>query len=87
MADNVKVFKTLLMNKGATSFKETLQEIVFSGLTKANRDQHDEDSIPQKIKYHFVASALTGTIEWWVKSSMRYEPEVMVEHILHQLHK
>ncbi|WP_068713456.1 TetR-like C-terminal domain-containing protein [Vibrio tritonius] len=85
--ENVDVFKTLLMNGGATSFKETLQEMVFSGLTKANRNQHTEDSIPQEIKYHFVASAMTGTIEWWVKSPARYKPAIMVEHILNLLHK
>ncbi len=85
--ENVEVFKTLLMNGGATSFKETLQEMVFSGLTKANQNHHDKDFIHQEIKYHFVASAMTGTIEWWVKSSTRYEPEIMVEHILHLLKK
>ncbi len=85
--ENVDVFKTLLMNGGATSFKETLQEMVFSGLTKANRNQNTEDSIPQEIKYHFVASAMTGTIEWWVKSPTRYKPAIMVEHILHLLNK
>ncbi|OKY46585.1 hypothetical protein BT101_07400 [Vibrio parahaemolyticus] len=59
------------MNGGATSFKETLQEMVFSGLTKASRNQHTEESITQEIKCHFVASAMTGTIEWWVKSPTR----------------
>lgn len=85
--ENVDVFKTLLMNGGATSFKETFQKMVFSGLTKANLPPDAEDSISLEIRHQFIASAMTGTIEWWVISPTRCKPEIMVEHVFHLLKK
>ncbi|MGE7606985.1 TetR/AcrR family transcriptional regulator [Peribacillus frigoritolerans] len=82
---NSNIFITLLENKGVQTFRDRLLSMVrdrmFSqlNLTGINKGMNRE------IFIQFWSVAIIGMIEWWVKNSIPYSSEEIMEHLFHLL--
>ena len=83
---NANIFNTLLSNGGSPSFRTALQNAMITNFRKSHKGEKANSS-EQEITNQFIASAIAGSIEWWIKEKPQVPPETMVTTMLSLLSK
>lgn len=68
-------YSAMLVKKSAPAFRNCLLTMVRQGLAKKVDKSEINGDINREVAVHFLASAVVGTMEWWLVHSMPYPAE------------
>jgi AcrR family transcriptional regulator len=79
---NFLFFSTMLTTKSAPTFRSRLLKYVMEGLVDdIDRESGKNDNIEEDVMLQYTGTAYVGVIEWWIKNSMPYPPNVMAGQV------
>ena len=71
----------MLTNKGMPSFRDRMHQMMVEGISdQINLDDMNK-GLHKEFLVQFMASAIAGTIEWWIKYEMPIPAKVMAQEI------
>lgn len=75
---NFHLYSILLKNKGTLFFQERFKKMHVALLRSAIEPEHSR-SAEMDFEFHFVASAASGCIEWWIQNNRPLTVEQMAQ--------
>ena len=70
-------FSTMLVSKGAHSFRRQFLEFVFDGLkAEVNIIDGKNQGINEEVILRFIAGAYVEVVEWWFTNGMPHPPQL-----------
>lgn len=74
-------YHTLLINKGAPTFRNQLLNVMKVGMREQLELSGINRNMNKEILIQFWSSAIIGVIEWWIAQSMPYPAEEVTEQL------
>jgi AcrR family transcriptional regulator len=75
-------FSTMLASKGAPYFRNQFRDLLVTLLkNEINVTKGVNSSLREEVILQFLASAMTGVVEWWFVNGMPFSPQVMAEQL------
>ncbi|MDQ0230702.1 TetR/AcrR family transcriptional regulator [Metabacillus malikii] len=74
-------YSSMLTNKGMPSFRERLHEVMVEGINEQVNLDDLNKGFNKEFLVQFMASAIVGTIEWWIKNEMPIPAKIMAQEI------
>lgn len=81
---NFQLYEILLNNKGTMFFQERFKNVQLDFLRSVAETK--PQNCEQDFENHFVASAVAGSIEWWIRNDRPIPPEEMARKMM-QIHQ
>ena len=75
-------FSTMLVSKGAPSFRRQFLEFVIDGLKAEVKIMDGKNQgINEEVILRFIAGAYLEIVEWWFTNGMPHPPQLMAEQV------
>ena len=78
---NAFFYTTMMQNRGAPAFRNSLLVMIQHSLSKQFDSIYLDPDLNKEITVQFLASAAAGLLEWWITNSMPYPASVMAEQL------
>jgi len=82
LEQNAHIYVTLLTRKGTHAFRSQMMAYVMKGAEEQINFYGLPAGMSREIAVQFLASAITGLVEWWIVNSMPYPAEEMVNQLM-----
>lgn len=82
LEQNAHIYVTLLNRKGTHAFRCQMMEYVMRGAEEQINLYGLPAGMNREITVQFLASAITGLVEWWIVNSMPYPAEELVIQLM-----
>lgn len=79
--DHFMFFSATLSTTRSALFRKHLMAFIASNLKEKLESRNQNSEINDELNSQFMASALVGTVEWWIQRNMPYQPEYMAEQL------
>lgn len=78
---NFEVYSVLLRNEGIRTVRDHFKGVIYS--TPIENVPSLESMVPEKqMEYHFLMSAIAGTIEWWIRIDRPMNAEALAKKLV-----
>ena len=81
LREHIYFYSAVLSNKGVPAFRDRLQAALVRGLDQQVDMSGINREMNKEMLVLFLASAITGMIEWWITRSMPYSEAEVVEQL------
>jgi AcrR family transcriptional regulator len=79
---NYLFFSTMLLSKGAHSFRSQFLEFLIEEFKdEVDITEGKNHGLNKDIILQFIATSYVGVVEWWITKGMPYPPQVMAEQV------
>lgn len=73
--------RVLFQNVGFSVFKKCMYDEIVKGLHHFDQYESSTNTIRSEVSIHFLASAMTGVLEWWFVNSMPCSPDKITDEL------
>jgi AcrR family transcriptional regulator len=81
LESNFDFLQLLLKNVGFSYFKKCMYDEIVKGLHRYYQSEDSTNAAHSEISIQFLASAITGVLEWWFVNSMPCSPEQITDEL------
>lgn len=81
LEQNTFFYNALRANKGFPAFRTRLMAVLVNSLNEQIYLSNINGDLNKEISVQFLASAISGIVEWWITGSMGYPAKDMAEHV------
>jgi AcrR family transcriptional regulator len=74
-------YKSLLKNTNFSAFRKSIHDEVVRTIRAIGLIEEDANALQSEITIEFLASGISGALEWWFKNSDDYSAEQLVEEL------
>ena len=74
-------YKTLLKNTNFSAFRKSIHEEVVRSIRTVELLKEDAKVLQSEVTIEFLASGITGALEWWFNNSSSYTSQQIVDEL------
>ncbi|KRF43540.1 TetR/AcrR family transcriptional regulator [Paenibacillus sp. Soil787] len=79
---NYLFFSTMLVSKGAPSFRTRLFDFITEGfIGEIDKESGRNKDLSEDVMLQYTGNAYVGVIEWWIRNGMPSSPQAMAKQV------
>ncbi len=81
LEQNAAIYHCLLVDRGIPAFRDRLLVVLVQGLSEQVEIHDIYPDVNKEVLVQFLASAIAGTLEWWIRQSTPCPATDIAEHL------